>query len=310
MQLTENLLTYKIPAGTGGQEFVDIAQGMSIVNRKLNRQQGLWTVLGVNVYAETVADAVGVGYDIEISGAPRTWVARNALVKGFEHWKEQQAEAYAASSPSIKPKWQDFKVFLNNDHRTSFVAGDDLLPTSGSMFGSSDPYIAGPDWVHSKIVFTDLDGGGLPTTHEPDLHIIGAGNGNTSVSLIRQYQISRARVFSPDPDVPSALTTSIYTLMDAGLSDKIEEVTQNLLDENDEPPYDVDDYPGGASNGTEPTLYTFGSNSSTFRRKISITGFAAPNGVVRINWAAMPVGGVAPVTQMWLQFIVGGRRKY
>lgn len=316
MQLTENVMLFKIANSNGGDDYLDIAEAMSVVNRKLNRQQGLWTVLGLNFFAEQGSGApvpgTGCFFEVGVYGAPRNWVTRNALVKAFEHWKEQQAEAYAASSPSIKPRWQDFKVYLNEDHRAEVAAGTELLPWSGGMFGSSDQYNAAEDWVHSRLVYTDLDGGGLPDTHEPELQIMGVPT--QCVSLIRQYQISRARVISPDPDVPSAITTSIYTQMDAGLSEKVEEITINLLDQNDEPPYDVDDYPGGTSNGTEPVLYGFATNSSTQRRKVSIPGFGVPNGLLKFSWNANIVNPEGVVTgipaDLWIQVIVGGRRPY
>ncbi len=297
MQLTENTLTFKVPNANAGEVYIDIARAMSIVNRKLFRQQGLWTVLGMKFYCETSPAGGGVTYQVAVSGAPRNWVTRNALVKAFEHWKEQQAEAYAASSPSIKPRWQDFKVYLSENHR----ATGDLTPISGHMFGGTDTYQEG-EWVHSSIVYTDLDGGGLPDTHEVCMHILDTGN--VCVGLIRQYQISRARVISPDPDVPGALTTSIYTLMDAGLSDKIAEVTENLLDQNDEPPYDVENYPGGSSNGTEPLLYGYVSNSSNLKRSTGISGFSVPNGLLEVQFQA------GEPSDFWITMVVQGRSQY
>ena len=184
MQLTENVLTYKVPPAGAGYLYIDIARGMSVVGRKLYRQHGLWTVLGVNVYTEaTNPPHTGIPYEIAFSGAARNWVTRNALVKGYEHWKQQQRETLRASSPSLKPKWQDFKVFLNEGHRVAFNAGLELIPTSGNMFGGDDIYMVGPDWVHSQIVYEIDDGAGHLSSKEPFLHIIGPDN-DTSVSDI------------------------------------------------------------------------------------------------------------------------------
>ncbi len=295
MQLTENNLTFKIAAVPAGEFYIDTALAMSIVNRKLFRQQGLWTILGMKVYAENAADGTGVNFQYAVSGAPRNWVTRNALVKGFEHWKQQQAEAYAASSPSIKPRWQDFKVYLNENHRTI----GDLIPISGHMFGGTDLYLPPEDWVHSEIIFEQAG-----AIENPLLHILGPDNGFTNVGLIKQYQTSRARVISPDPDVPSAITTNIYTMMEEASSEKMTEITENLLDANDEPPYDVDDYPGGASNGTEPILYGYNSNSSTNKRALAIPGFSAPNGLLEVQVQA------SAASDFWITLMVQGRSPY
>ena len=105
MQIEENVLTFRNLAHTGSQEFyVDIAKNMSILNKKLERQQGLWTVLGMNFIVEDAATGAGIPFEVAVSGAPRNWVTRNALVKAFHAWKEQQNLAVRASSPSIRPR--------------------------------------------------------------------------------------------------------------------------------------------------------------------------------------------------------------
>ena len=146
MQLQENVLVYKIEDVSGGEFYCDLAESMSIVNRKLFRQQGLWKVDAVCVWVSVHDSVVGMPYSIAIGGAPRTWVVRNSLVKGFEAWKDQQQKAYEAVGHSIKPKWQDFKVFLNNNHRVNGT----ITPISGHMFGGDNDYIAG-EWEHSKM---------------------------------------------------------------------------------------------------------------------------------------------------------------
>ena len=321
MQMHEHVLSFRIPSSDSGEVYIDIAKAMSQVNRKLYRQQGLWHVHGVCVYSESdVAPAYGGGtsgtpYTIAIGGAPRTWVTRNALVKGFEAWKDQQKKAYDASSSSIKPKWQDFKVWLNNNHKSN----GSLQPISGHMFGGIDLYDNG-EWEPSKIVYELADAAGAVVQYEPQLHILGADNGTTNVGLIKQYALSRATVQSPDPILLGGIEDNIYAVSDASLGDQVEEIIENLEADNNEPPYSQLAYPGGSSNGNEPILYAFGANASTAKRKLNLNGFSAPNGLIEIQYARemvfdTTVSPAVPITlagtgELWLQLFVSHREAY
>ncbi len=310
-QLEETVLTFKIPDDTGNA-FIDIAKCMSMVNRKLYRQQGLWTVLGVNFYADILKTATGVReglpYSVSVSGAPRTWVTRNSLVKMFHLWIEQQRHVQDAISDSIKPTWEDFKVYLTDNHRTT----GDITPVAGHMFGPDDPYNIG-EWVHSKIVFEEVDGAGAIVEHEPLLHIVGPDNGNTIKGVINQYAISRARVPSPDPVLPVGIEDSLYTVASDPLDAQLQEVLENMNTDNDEPPYNPDTYPGGNSNGDIPLLYGFVTNlsGSTVGRKTSMNGFAAPNGLIELRYQ-MTVGEdqTAASAELWVELVVGRRVDY
>ena len=137
MQMEETVLTFRNLAHSGSQEFyVDIAKAMSIVNRKLNRQQGLWSVLGMNFIVEDAGTGAGIPFEVAVSGAPRNWVTRNALVKMFHLWLDQQRDAQDALDVAIRPTWEDFKVYLNENHRTT----GDLTPVSGHPFGGVDAF--------------------------------------------------------------------------------------------------------------------------------------------------------------------------
>lgn len=319
--MEETVLTFKIQ-DAAGEKYIDLAQCMSMVNRKLMRQQGLWEVLGVQLFADALDSdvapprRVGVPYTVAISGAPRTWVTRNSLVKAFHAWKEQQESALdAAGSRDIKPRWQDFKVFLNDTHRTT----GGLIPTSGHMFGGADAYMEG-EWHYSRLVVEEVDGAGAVVQTEPQLVIVGAGSAPVTAGLIQEYSISRALPLIPD--LPPTLEDNIYTQSATVLSAQVEEITENLMVENNEPPYDADEYPGGTTNGNEPLLFGFVANStgSTHGRKTVMNGFAAPNGLMEIQHALnldapVPYSGVPEPTprtapELWLQVVVGRRSDY
>ena len=308
MQMHEHVLSFLIENQDSGEVYIDIAQSMSIVNRKLYRQQGLWHVHGACTYADVNvpgAPSIGVPYTVAISGAPRTWVTRNALVKAFEKWKDQQKLAYDATSPSVKPKWQDFKVWLNDNHRLN----GSLIPTSGHMFGGDDPYTAG-EWVHSKIVWEEVGAGGTISKREPELHIVGPNNGDTSAGLIVNYGDSRALVQSPDPVTPGAIADNLYSNSEDAIDDQVQNIMENIKVDNDEPPYDQVTYPGGSNNGNEPLLYSFAANSNTGKRKLALNGFAAPNGLLEIQFSKDSSGGEANTGEFWIQLFVSHREAY
>lgn len=300
--MEETVLTFQVPGHTGSGEFyVDIAKAMSIVNRKLNRQQGLWSVLGMNFFVQDTTLGTGIPYEVAVSGAPRNWVTRNALVKIFNLWIDQQRHVQDSLDNNIRPRWEDFKVYLNGNHRVS----GDLVPVSGHPFGGVDAYQAG-EWVHSKIVFEEVDGAGLVVEHEPELHILGPDNGDTNKGIINQYAISRAYPVSPDPALPN-VASSLYAEATDPLAEQMQEIALNMSTDNNEPPYDVDAYPGGASNGIEPLLYAYGANTNTLGRKVVLNGFSVPNGLLEIQ---VDAGSVENPAEVYFQLIVGRRSDY
>ena len=314
MQMQEHVLSFKVENQNQGEVYIDIAKAMSICGRRLFRQQGLWHVHGVCTYADVIDAAdplqtIGVPYTVSISGAPRNWVTRNSLVKAFEKWKDQQAKAYdAQGSDSFKPKWQDFKVWLNQNHYNN----GDLLPVSGHMFGASPAYIAG-QWDHSQFVIEEgMSNPGVITEQTPELHILGPDNGYTTMGLINAYQESRALPQSPDPLVPAGGSTNLYALSEDALADQDAQIVADQMTSGSrEPPYDLDQYPGGEANGIEPILYSFGANSSTAKRKLSLNGFAAPNGLIEIQFDKK-VGpeGQQNTGVFWIQLFVSHREAY
>ena len=74
----------------------------------------------------------------------------------------------------------------------------------------------------------------------------GSAGAYGSVGIIAGYEETRARV-QVAPDVPAGMQTSWMTeLSDLGGQDP--ELANVIEDANDNPPYDLDEYPGGATN--------------------------------------------------------------
>ena len=111
---------------TSGQDnYIDLAQCMSLVQRTLVRQKQKFTVLG----GQLVDNAQG---SVKISTAPNFWYTRAAINRGFSAWKQMRAKTLAnAELESVGPnavgKYSDFKVTLNGVSST-------IRPVIGANF--------------------------------------------------------------------------------------------------------------------------------------------------------------------------------
>ena len=89
------------------------------------------------------------------------------------------------------------------------------------------------------------------------MHMMGDHSGSAgawnSISLIKSYGESRATVQNADPNVPSLVSDDpLVNVFDYGTT--VDEVVDYLETDNDDPPYDIDDYPGGNANGPKPMV--------------------------------------------------------
>lgn len=224
-----------------GGKFIDIAQCLSILNRKSYRQGMNYAISNIKFYSNT-------GTSIQVKILPNHWCMDNSTTKMFELWKEQRA-LVLKESPSLKAKWSDFKIFMNTDHAAAGVGGN-LTP----LAPDGTPYLLG-SWEASEIT-TPVDGGATGTSHQSTIHVVGdnvpAGvfqpGVTTSVSAIQQYADSRALIMSPDP-VPlggGVFRETVYNLTSAH-DEMAQEIMNDVTFQNDTPPYDRIGYPGGSA---------------------------------------------------------------
>lgn len=218
-----------------GEQYVDLAQCLSLVNRRFYRQ-------GMNYAVENIKFYATGGGAINCLKVPSTWVADNATTKAFVNWKEQRAEVLK-ESPSLKSRWSDFKIFLDAEH-VALGMGQNLVPTGTSTLG--------PDWEASEFVIPVNGGaGGVGSAQEVTMHVVGDhlppgafNNAVTSASLIKSYADSRSIILAPDPVQPPGYNTNMY-VRESSHDEMAADIIQNITNHNDNPPYDLDDYPGG-----------------------------------------------------------------
>jgi hypothetical protein len=191
---------------------------------------------------------------------------------------------------------------LDGDMATSTLQID-VVPTNNQILQPVDcmynlPFTDGAnataEWMYSDIQIP-TDGGALPP-EEFGLHIVGPdlSGANQSKGMIRGYGLSRSRpINTGEPNAPGeGWMTQLFDL-----ADNLEEVRDDIISDNDRPPYPVEDnvggspyneaYPGGTNYSTEVVGYaSFGVSSganaqSVFQR--SIKGGMFPCGLIEIK---------------------------
>lgn len=256
----QNRFVVSVPHGTAVN--VDIAQCLSTINRRMYRQ-------GMNYYVESISVHSGAACVMGVASVPDTWVTHNAWKKGYETWRTMQNEYGDGMGATLKGKWADFKVLLD-DGGESFVTPVD---------GNSDAYLLG-EWIYSNFVYDDAG-----TARSPAIALIGSSTDDTHIGLIEAYGDARNFVSSNsgEPIGPSELTTGFYAQFH-GVGDIDDELGTDLISDNDLPPYDLDDYPGGDANGDHPILQATLATTAEYPIS-SVGGFTAPCGLLQLQQA-------------------------
>lgn len=261
----QTTFTVLVPHGTAVN--VDIAHCLSILNKRMYRQ-------GMNYYVESIQAISQSGLVAAVFAAPDTWVTHNAWKKGYETWRTMQNEAHDGEGWRHKGKWADFKVLLD-DEGLNFVTPVD---------GNDDAYLTG-EWLYSNYVYDDAG-----TARSPAIALIGGVIEDSHIGLIEAYGNSR-NFPSASPGNPAEVTTGFYAQFH-GVGDIDDELSTDIRDDNDLPPYDQDDYPGGANNGDYPVLV--GGLAATAQFPVAtLAGFLAPCGLLKLSQAQVSGTSVA-----------------
>lgn len=261
--------------------YIDVAQCASIMNRKLIRQGNMFRIKNMRFYTQDTTPNV----DVRVAVIPRVWPVFNGYRKARALWHKMNASLTDSMSPTIYPKYHDYKVFMNESHYDNHVGGGDtnLLPIDAD--GNAVP--AG-DWDYSRYA----DSGS--TSDNYVCHVLGNHKGSTgswtSVGIVEAYSQSRAypQVDSTVTDdlVPADIATSPWAKL-FGDDDQTQDVTGFLMADNDTPPYSRADYTGGAGSMEgglavhRTRLQSIGQTSGT--ATFSVPAFDAPLGLIRIE---------------------------
>lgn len=293
----ETTLKYQLP-GDGTDVYIDLMRDVTRINRRMYNQGQCVRISHIEIRQDSADQTLGL--DATIKTLPLTWVSAQAYMKARQAWMNQQTHARKTGG-SIRPTYEDFKVYMDNGHR----AGNTL----DVLDGAGNPVVAG-EWDYSRLVYADQTTN-PETVVEPTLHMVGPDVSNTDVGIINAYQESRATVQGPDPNVPAAASTSIYAKLLGGADDGVTaEVIQNMEDDNDATPYSKANYPGGAVNYPTNVDKAY-LRSSAANPIVSTGGIVAMCGLLRIYSQGKNVttGANTAVPGTMLVHLVPGNKK-
>ncbi len=279
---TISCITDPTAAGINHQWYIDIPHQLSKMNRRLYEQGRLYAMQGLTFIWKQNASNVAT-LEVKVATAGNTWIVQNAWVKGKALW-DQMNDLVLEDNPSIKGRWADFKIQLADSVS--------VARTLECLAGDGAEYLGG-EWNLSTYVMPQHEvdpatGLSLPA-EEFEATLIG-GDTASKKSLVKAYQESRATVQPLDPNVPAGMSTSFFNLLtDTGSQEP--ELADVILGENDEPPYDVDDYPGGATNADAAVIVGYGAISAS-EVDGRIGGFIAPCGLIELQIRGFDQAGV------------------
>jgi hypothetical protein len=265
--------------------YVDTARELSRVNRRLYSQtrmfgyQGLTFIWKAKNTATPPALTDLATIEVKVATAGNTWVVQNAYTKGHALWNEMQ-DLVLDDNPSVKGKWHDFKCQL--------VGSQSTVRTLNALDGAGVPYTTtNSEWNISTYVMpqhdvdTTVPGTGTPLPAVELTPLLVGDDTATKRSLVKAYEESRATVSKDQPNTPAALSGSFFSLLtDSGSQEP--ELATVIADENEDPPYDLNKYPGGAVNANVPSIVGYGAISSA-EVDGRIGGFVAPCGLLEIS---------------------------
>jgi hypothetical protein len=266
---------------SNGRTYIDLAKEMSKVQRKLVRQGQNFVIHG-----GLVQDANNE-YTVRFNTAPQSWVVGTALRRARKMWEQQyQQILFEGGLGKLKPKYWDWKVYLNQGHRN---AGGGSLLDAKDEAGTAYPQ---GEWGYSQFASEDVDWSALPAGMNRDsdeftAHIVGdhlgAAPNWTSVGIIESWRDSRPSVDDNEPEIDTSTRNEIMADPLVNLFDEADaddERLNHLADHNDAPPYDPKVVPGTGTTGLERMAM---AATSTANPIVPFGGFIAPHGLIEVH---------------------------
>ncbi len=284
-------LTFSLPIGPFTENYIDLSQVASLVNRRFYRQGINWAVAGFKILSPSAA----VG-EISISKLPNTWVMSNSWEKGFRTWQKMNKDA-TDEAPSVRPKFLDFKIYADAAHH-DLGFGANLRPFNGGGL-----FTAG-EWIASKYVIPDTTTGAGVNNYEviatgASYPGVSASSGLNAVSLIEGYAASRGLPDIVDPNAPDDAAdvngTTPENWMSALFNDGTNQddaVLSDMISENNEAPYPFENdgthtdtqYPNGANQAPGLQLHDFEYvTTTTVGGTTRLKGGNFPCGLIKIE---------------------------
>ncbi len=268
------------------RHYVDTAHQLSKVNRRMYSQERMYAYQGLTFIWKQNASQMST-LECTVRTAGNTWIVQNAWVKGKALWDQMQ-DLVLDDNPSVKGKWHDFKIALWEGQSTARTL-EALAPDAD---GAGYSEYKGGEWNLATFVMPQHDvdpDSGLPKDADEFTALLIGDDTTTKRSLVKAYEESRSTVQSPMPNAPAGLADSFFSLLtDTGSQEP--ELADVIVDENDTPPYDLDEYPGSDTNAVAPVAVGYSAISSA-EVDGRIGGFIAPCGLIEIELRGYQIDG-------------------
>lgn len=252
-----------------GRKYIDIAAALSAINRRFYRQ-------GVYYYVNSFEVQNAEDGYVDLKVAPDTWITKNAHSRAFSKFQEMNSQ-----TDTPRPKYHDFKIFLNTDHRTNGSLNPVTVGADGNIFAAVPD-----DWDYSVYVSTENNETGS-SPYEFNAHLVGTHLGSApnydSIGLIHSYATSRPQ---PDasglPSLPSGHGDDpLNNLMEGSAEDVVQALAEDLDLNNDTPPYSITSYTGESTHGLVP-LRRIATSPAT-GRTTEVSGACIPFGLLLVD---------------------------
>lgn len=270
--MTVNFTGFTVAPLATDNQYIDLSQVASIINRRFYRQGLNWAVAGFKFLS-----APGSNAAVSILKLQNTWITSGTWEKSMRHWLRQQNEAVeAAGAQSATAAFRDFKILMDNEHATKFAAAGSNLNLANKMPAG---YLFG-DWDASQIVIPNDGAPGV--TNEYVLKMYGPSDA-TAKGMVEGYIRSRSVPQTPDPATPAATESSWLAEM-INVGDSEDSVLVNAQFNNRQLPYAQDEYPGGALNKATAMLHDIeyvGTN--TIGGTTRLKGGNFPCGLIKVS---------------------------
>lgn len=309
------------PSGTIYNYF-DFFRDLSVAGRRFLRQGQVLPIQGLRFVANQPCT-------ITASVLPFTWVTAEAWEATFRAWQKLNRRAMADDEDSEKAKYLDFKVYFDNIHRDAASIADVETPRPIGHEAGTNRADVGYEWLYSRIqIPEDLDiaQGGYP------IHMIGPNDttGNQSLGIIHNYALARARPQDEDPNMPvdslgQSAGSYLNLMFDFG-GGSLQDVVENVIGDNNEPPYPVgmnldaagqptgEFYPGGANflGAADQHEYArtsiYNNQTSSLEANGFLPGALAPLGLLRLKVTNHGSGSL--LMRTYVDFVPGNKRGY
>lgn len=278
--------------GNNDSHYIDLAQGLSVMNRRAYRQGLYYYVSSITVH-DSNQDVW-----VKFATAPDTWYVKNSWTRAFRAWSKMNSISSPGNDLDIASQYHDFKIWLSTNHRLN--TDSNLLPygktdydnvTIGAdgiwstwSLNTAQPLAAG-EWEKSKIYNAE-------TGLDKDFILLGDTTAD-SYGMLNGYMNTRRSVPSESPDEEEDIdTTDFIVNMFTETTGTQDNVITDMQDKNDEPPY----HP--TLHAIETFIVAQTANSAGAGSVTRTPGFVVPFGLLEVITNSATDGKIEVVVEL------------